>query len=164
MFFIPFILLGLWSKFLIQRFSKNGMLASMIIFVFLFSSSAHVISLAARPLLEKNANDGTTSILGETVLIADYLKINSGGQKQIYIEGDRVFLSRFLIPLTYLLERSGIKLLNSDGANSTKPGVPIFHLANSELKKNAGTDQINGREIIGIEKFNRIIIFILKSN
>jgi len=107
-FFIPFILLGLFIKFISEKLSRKYMVFAVIIFALLIYSNIAAISAEASELLNKNRTcTSHSTTLGEIEPVAQYIASHSGGQKNMFVGGHRE-LEAAANPLIYLLRKRNL--------------------------------------------------------
>lgn len=167
LFFMPFILLGLVIKKIIESNidQKIKIASSILIALALLISNSYAIGQSVSRYKASLASDDQTSVLGEIIPIAKYISENNDSSKIAYLDGNRLVIARFAKPLNYLTQQRGIEIikLRSESDKKISPGEIFFHIAafnSSDIEQLA--EEIKGYEIIKYKKFNQFTIFVLK--
>lgn len=161
LFFVPFVLLGLWLKFIFEKMKKSGRIILFVIFVLLIATNIFVVWDAGAKFAMGLGSTSKNSVLGEIKPIAEFIVNNSAQDSEIYINGKKAYLKRFFKPLKYLIGQLGRDAVNIGNAKKIHPGTQVFYVAKSSKNAKVG-DSIKGHLIIGLQKFNNIEIFVLK--
>ena len=167
LFFVPFILLGLWGKFLLEHLKKEDQSLAWLIWGALIAANLFVVIQAAMPYSQGTVNSVDLSILGETQLMSNYVQSGMTQGKVAYITGEKFYVKRYFPALKYLANRSNLELLelnnnNSDQKIETQQNI-IFYIANTGATNYQVGDALDNCVIGGFHKFNSITIFDLKN-
>lgn len=160
-FFIPYVVLGLIMKFLIEKKSKIYWIAG--IFLGTFFVAANVVSLYAISLrfIDHRGNNGHSVILGEVEDLVGYMRDISGNQKEIYFMGDKVYSSNIFLPGEYVANKYGYKLIKAPSPDNVPRGAALFFVA-----QNRGDDfdsEIEGLGVKSVENFGEMRIYQLEN-
>lgn len=150
--YFPFILLGFWMKFLENKFGYRlivPLLSVLFIISNIFFVGKYFIALADYT----NPRGGTTAvqILGEAETYANFIVANSGGAKNVYINGDEEFLFKSFKSIGYLVGRKNIKLTMVKKF-SPVPSSYFFHIEHirsGEISNSGGFSDIVARKAYG---------------
>ena len=159
LFFIPFVLLGLWIKFLADKIKINKIILILLILAFPLFSNMIGVYKSARILQASQANDSENSILGEMEKIAEYVILNTKPKDIIYLTGERTYEYRFFRPLKYLLERKDRIFLEAENAQKINSNDSIFYIGKNNQSIREKLDEY---QILDFKEFNKVIIFKVK--
>jgi hypothetical protein len=159
LFFIPFVLLGLWIKFLSEKFKigKNSLILLILAFPLIFNMLS--IYKSAKILQTSQANDSENSILGETEKIAEYVILKTEPRNVIYLTGERTYEYRFFRPLKYLVERKDRIFLEAENAQKINLNDPVFYIGKNNQNIR---EKLKGYQILDFKEFKNVIIFKVK--
>ena len=162
LFFVPFILLGLWGKFLMEKTREMPRTIMLIIWAILILTNFFVIMQYAKPYMEKRANNGENSILGEVQPIAEFIQKSAGSQKTAYMAGERIYEKRFFPALSYLLKQKEFNLIEilrdyQTQTNQNQTGL-VFYVANADKTEYEVGGSLAGCAIEDLGKFNSVVI------
>jgi len=160
LFFVPFILLGLWLKKITE--SKQKFLVPVLaVAVFLaLVSNGRVLAEEYQIYASGNETDVNNVIMKDILPMADYIASAAGSAKAIQLAGNDLYLIRFKKSLAWLLEKRGIEI----GSAKENEAQPIFYIGKTDEKKNSSEVTINGSAAEDFRKFNKITIYKLKSD
>ena len=109
--FLPFVFLGLWMKFLIQRFGKKGWISSILLIVVLVTINIYALRNNFSYLAGQHSvgNNGFEDIkLSEVEFMSRFIEAHSSNTKNIYIKGKAGKLFKIIRPINYFTEKKGI--------------------------------------------------------
>jgi len=157
--FVPFILLGLWLSAFLENGKKTvfggfvGIVAVLVV--------ANILTLAslAQPFLDKSASDVDNSILGEAESMTAYLVSHTDTPGTVRLDGQPLYLKRFLKPFDYLARKEGMSVTRPASKQSFDPGTRFFFIDGTKSKPYTVGDDIGGGTILGYEQFGRIMIY-----
>lgn len=173
LFFIPFILLGLFLEGIGKKYGKLGNKIGLAIVALLLISSISKDYAAAESFANGMENNSKNSTLSEIESMTGF--IAAAGFREVYFSGKKDLFSRFYKPISYLAQRKNIiiNILESDlkyaynpdskGKINLKEGIPIFYIQSNNSKRPAPGQMIENHEIISAQKFSRQTILILKN-
>ena len=164
LFFVPFLLLGLWSQYLLEVRQKYGKIAVIVLVSGLVVANMSALRSAALALAQGEGSDVSTSILGDDRLMVTYiLGAADPHQKGIFVTGKKAYLKRFFKPLDYVAQESGQHLTLLRTRNGPKPvGTQSFFIAKTSPKQYAVGEIFAGQRIEGWRVFQDITIFVLR--
>ncbi len=113
LFFLPYVLLGLWAKFVREKIENRSGLILLIAGMFLIGSNLFFVQKSFATLAnygKPGGGDVKVMILKEAEEFSHFIVVNSNNKKKVYIDGDKEFLHKAYTPLKYLVGRSNIKL------------------------------------------------------
>lgn len=163
LFFTPFVLLGLWLKFFVEKISKAGKIIFAVIIALAIILNVVVVWKASYVYRQNQASDAEKSVLGEVEPIIGYITDNSQS-KTAYMAGSKVYFKRFFPALVYLADKSGIKLIEFKETTDVGPKSKIFFIAPtpSNSKKQQELENAWERSIKDKKQFGKITIYILE--
>ena len=135
LYFIPFILLGALWKFVEMKWKKYTFIFPIILVILIFLNSLSLFR-QAMILTEHKANSQSESVLGETQILADFIREAALNQSIdcVYLKGNKDYILRFYKSLDYLLNKNLIKLSKDVSINNQC--LTIFINNASAKKKN----------------------------
>lgn len=156
----PFILLGVWLIFLRRILNKYlGWLAVIMFVGFLAYTNVASLAQAHSRFSAGKASDANTAILGEMIPMVEYVTSSQNG-KQILFTGKNAYEKRFAEPLSYLLQKKGVRLVELRKKNKNPDQrLPIFYITKSSAKKYQAGDEIKGFVIESHRKFKNVELF-----
>ncbi|MDO9231843.1 MAG: glycosyltransferase family 39 protein [bacterium] len=159
--FIPFILLGLWLEFLLsQNMVATKFLAWMTMSI-LIGYNLFFCLLTFRTYatnIPSNMIDGTMNQAKE---IAEYIVSEAGSYKRIQLDGQSVYLGRFVGRIKYFLSDAKIEIIMLNEGIERDKNLPIF-VAVNESSENFYVG-MSYKKYGEVEKFHRIYdVTILK--
>ncbi len=164
--FIPFILFGLWLKFLNEKLGKVGKIIILIASLLFFANSLRVINQTYNFYRQGLDNNQDNSDLREIEEITDFIIKKAPPQKIIYLSGKKAYLKRFFRPLAYLVGQQERKLFLLD--NHKIKGVKlkgIFFYIQDGKKGNVNRNRfINGYPVLSVKRINKIEIYEVWKN
>jgi len=161
LFFVPFVLLGLWLNFLFEKKKQAEKNIFLGLAIFFLVANVWMLLAIARPYLEQRASDVNNSILGETQNMLAYLMANADQQKLVYIDGQTFYLKRFLKPFDYLAQQSGATMVRPGNKQPFASGTKFFFIDGSKAKPTEIGKTLNSDLVLGYQKFGNIIIYTL---
>lgn len=163
-FFLPFIILGLWMKFLGNKSGKTGSvfaLLSIAIFLVLFAGNIRSLSIWSWKLSHGSASDSKTVFYAEVRDMLSYME-ETLPQKNIGLLGNNDYMSRFLKPLNYFAVRDQVVLLDLSNKHRD-PSGRFFYLGEtmpeSELRARS---TYKGYILEGYRSFGQVMILTLR--
>lgn len=169
-FFVPFVLLGLWIKMITESdwrpWTKKA--AFILLAGTLLICNLYALGRSAIKYSSGYASDSEVVILGEIIPVVNYMIENSNGARTVYLDGDRVSFHRFSGTLEYLAARSGIEIStwHENNGNNFGSDTTLFYikLASDDAGKSPNPDIIGGKRVTSYKKFGNVIIYILDHN
>ena len=167
--FMPFILFGLWIKFIAQKFPKQGgkiisLLAILLIFFNLASIQKTFATYRGKNLSEVFAPESVN--LEDQKFLANYLATHISDNKYIVIDDKSGDLFGEKKALEYFLPNVEIKQENIDPNNKFPVGVPFFSIDIAKFSPTEELDRV-GLKNYSISDFarrGRFAIFEFKPN
>lgn len=160
--FVPFVLLGAWMKFFLDRFKKISPLVFAVVLL-LCISGLLVINKEFGNFGSGKVSDSDISVLGEIRPLADFMIANSAGSKNLNLIGESGFVRRFGKPLEYLVGYQGASLnqVREEEAleNSDLQGVTFY----IDKKSDKG-DRLPikaGHSVLKVKTSGKISLFLL---
>jgi len=155
--FMPFVLLGMWMKYLSERLPGIGRYAPYVLVVSLVVSNL----LAVRNSFSEYAGYATDSDAGmdnvtlkEVELAAGYVVAHSGSSTAVSLGGDAKYLAKSLKSIVYLAGKNGVKVVRK--GNRTDEDMPGFIIENTRQRKKILE---KNPEIVEYESLGRFTIF-----
>ncbi len=156
-FFMPFILLGLWIKRITET-KQKFLFPVLAIAIFLaIASNGRVIAEEYKNYASGNETDINNALMKDVSPIADYISSAAGSAKAIQLAGNDLYLIRFKKPLAWFLEKKGVEII-PDGKNE---GLPIFYIGKTNESTDLSKTSVGGRTVEDFKKFNKITIYKL---
>lgn len=165
--FVPFVFLGLWLKFLEEKFQIKGKRIGLCLVTVLVILSVWSDVKAAYLNDQGLDNSSENTDFREIKNVSDFILKNSLSEKIIYLSGENKYLDRYSRPVEYMISRQNKKLVIIDASQLGDGNIPskfVFFI------KNRGTsDIINNRPVDGYEtisscRFYAVDISVLKNN
>ena len=161
--FIPFVLFGLWAKFLSGRFGKKGLTAMFILAAALallnvFSLKEKFDYLAGRA---PEKGDFEEITLGEVEYMSRFMIERSGGAKKSFLKGKRTDLFEITKPIRYFSDEAGLEIIELRKGDEIKKDEKLFSV--DVDKKTGQEDAGDGYDIADRGVYGRIRIFELKA-
>jgi 4-amino-4-deoxy-L-arabinose transferase-like glycosyltransferase len=139
--FLPFFLLGFWLKFLGEKFSKQRLrILLSIIAILIFSNLYFVQKYFANFAGYGNVGGGNydIAILSQVEIFSNFIVVNSGGARSVYLDGDQKFLFKAFKPIKYLTQKSNVDV--SESNKKTTISEPYFYLGSLKDKERISGD------------------------
>jgi 4-amino-4-deoxy-L-arabinose transferase-like glycosyltransferase len=166
LFFVPFVLLGLWMEFFVERYAKRGMWVASLLALMLIVSSGVVVFQAGKALAYGKGSDVDNSILGELDPMLNYIFSRADpSQTDINISGKKMYYKRFFKPLNFLAqEKAGKSLHLADKKNQPKDDEQVFLFSNSTKKKHRHLpgSYTDGHLVEDSKAFGNIMITVVR--
>jgi len=154
LFFIPFVFLGFFMKFISEKFTRKYIIMPIVIVFFLLAiSDAEAISSQTAILLNKNSTCSGWATLGEIEPVVKYIT-SYPNEQTIYFGGNKEISVAFE-PLVYLLKKQNVdavKVRNEDELISTDG--PSFYMSCGKSKKI--------EDVYNYEKIGHIYVYQIK--
>lgn len=163
LFFVPFILFGLWLQFLLKYLKENLLWIFWLIIAGAIIINLTIVWKTAVPLRNHSASDTEMSVLGEVEAITDFIAENTEEQT-VSLIGGRMYMKRFTKPLEYLLMKKGVRLVDIEDVHILKKeDTPLlFSIVPVSSKNYSVSADEHGYVVKKRKQFGRIIISILK--
>lgn len=132
--FVPFILLGLWLDFLALKTKKIKMITVLIILIFTFLNgqkilaTSHDLQYGGREI----NGDFEYITLGEVKHMDDFMARNSSGEKQVFVDGQALYLFKAINSLELVAMKYGIKPTQLKKTADLVPGDRVYYLKNAK--------------------------------
>lgn len=159
-FFVPLIILGIFSQFLIKRKSKKYTYLVAVIFAMLAASNLSSIKVLAGDLSAKRESDLHNSVLGEMELMVKYIRDNSDGEREAYLVGDDPYVIHFFQGFYYIAQLENFDMRRVRDEEKFPSHKPLFYIAEKNKSKEG---KIKNREVDKCENVGKIIICKLKN-
>lgn len=154
--FVPFIFLGLFWKFVLEKFSKKtALILAIVVSVGLGIANLYSIAIAADQYRSGKASTVDTAVFGETEKMSLYIFDNAKENQKVYLAGKKQYLKRFFMPLEYFAKQKDIDLVKIE-KKKPAPGGLVFYVAKKQSKKDNLPVLIEGHESIGVKNFGNI--------
>jgi 4-amino-4-deoxy-L-arabinose transferase-like glycosyltransferase len=160
--FVPFVLFGLWVKFLLDKERKIGMISSSVFFASLVIINLFTIFNATALYRKGQASDSQNSILGEINLVSDYIIANSNGFSKYNFVGKSDYLHRFGKPIAYLTKKYGKEMVKSRSDKELESGMPTFFIVKNDIKGEKYIKEIKKHVVTDAKNFGNIRIYVLE--
>lgn len=161
--FVPFIFLGLWAKFLGNRFGKKGImtiisLAAILVILNTFSNQKKFNYWAGK---SPENGDFDEITLGEVEFMSRFIIEKSQGVEKAYLKGNKAHLFEIVRPVRYFTEEYNLEVDEFRKNSKLKENEKLFSvdLDKTTDEKDAGEDY----DIASWEKFRRVQIFELET-
>lgn len=132
--FLPFVLLGFWFKFILEKLKNKGFFLVVLLCVTLIGSNLFFVEKYFSKLASYSKNGGTVNvvILSQVEEFANFIVQNSNGKSAVHVEGNKKFLFKAIKPMKYLVERSGSGLTLLEKGSQQQD--QYFYVARSNKK------------------------------
>jgi hypothetical protein len=160
--FLPFLFLGLWLKFFLEKNERIGKFILIPAIAMLLFSNLFTLKEAAGKYYAKSTNDVTNSTLGETEIMLDYILADSNYSKNVLLSGKNLYAIRFYKPLAYLAEKKEVNIKRIYSDKKITPGIPLFYVLDTKDKFKP-EEMYTGRLIKSVGKFNNVMILNLEN-
>jgi 4-amino-4-deoxy-L-arabinose transferase-like glycosyltransferase len=155
--FVPFLFLGFWFKFITEKLGgKYGnffAIATISFFVAVnFLTTVKTFKEWSNYTKETENNDFENTTLKEVEMMADFIKENSEGKREVFLDGNGLYLFKFEKSIQYFTLKSGIKISQKDKIES---GDILFHLINTEKTEKTLQNKKDGFNPISSKAFGR---------
>jgi hypothetical protein len=156
-FFVPFLFLG----FLAQKLVKKYVIITSLLFIFLAIANFSSLEREYEILSTENKNSENLVVLGETEKMADYLATGANKDGKIYLVGNVRYVSNFFGPLSYLLKKRGLVIINSGSEGIIPTNGNAFYIWKNGVEK---TEQkLNNKKIESAWNLGQIGIYKLQN-
>lgn len=164
-FFLPFIILGLWMKFLGNKVGKIGSVFAVVaiaLFLVLFAGNIRSLSLWSWKLSHGSASDSKTVFYAEVRDMMSYMEAQLPEQN-IGLLGSGDSMSRFFKSLNYIAENDGRTLFDLSNKHRDPHGRFFYideSVPESELRVQS---TYKGYVVEGYRVFGQIVILTLRA-
>jgi 4-amino-4-deoxy-L-arabinose transferase-like glycosyltransferase len=134
--FMPFLLLGFWVKFLLEKYGKRGIYIGSSILAILALFNLITIKnefIAFTNHTTKPGGSFENADLKEVELISQYIISNTNGTKTAFIGGNKQYLFKFEKSIGYFTEKAGIQLAPE---KKSETGSNIFRIVATSKNQN----------------------------
>lgn len=131
--FMPFVLLGIWFDYLVERFPKYGIFFALTVIAFFVLANLNAVRASfveSASYLDVSDAGMDNVLLREVELSATFIVAHADGAEMIAVDGDAKYLFKAFKSMRYFTDRSGIKLVEK--GKKTDPAVPVFLIENSK--------------------------------
>lgn len=126
--FIPFIFIGLFSEWLIEKYFQKYSWVVSLLFVILSLLNIFAIYPVAKEFSDKKRNTPQEKIvLGESEAIADFIIVNSYPQKEAYLQTGGKY-TNFSKPLNYIASERDFNLIIKKNQEDIPSGAIVFNI------------------------------------
>lgn len=168
LFFVPFVILGLWLKFLEEKFPIKSNQIALFLAVFLIALSLWSDKKAASFHARGFNNNLENTDLREIEAVSNFiLENNISSAKTIYLSGEKKYLERYWRSLDYMISKKEKALIVFDASqlnNESGRVEYLFYIKNRGIENVENNKPINGYKTIKSRRFYAVDISILKSN
>jgi len=163
--FMPFLLVGLWLHFFLDRtkrmfFSLCGGFFVMMLVVFNIST----IRDAVAALENGTASTDNVAYYDEVEKISEYLLEHSNGSQTIYLAGKKSYLSRYGKPLEYFGKQQGVLVSKVYKPERITADDSFFYILKRISLEKKIPEVINGFTSEEAVVFGNVTIITLKKN
>lgn len=159
--FMPFIFLGFWIEFLTEN-SKFKNIALAIISVLLIATNIISIQKDFAALSSpKSSGNVDVVYLGEMEKVSSYIVANSGEQKEVFLDGNNLYLFKSVKSIAYLAGKAEIKVTQMDRKDAPV-GQILFYLGNAKIKRSSLDELRQGYEVLDSQTFGRFSVLKLR--
>ncbi len=165
--FIPFIFLGLWIKFILERFEKNGMkyvLIGAILLVILNLYSTQQSFASYRGLSPERVSSPESVTLEEMRSMGGYIIANSDSSPTVYVDDHSGALFGIDKGVSYFTEPAGINTKQFTKNIKMDPMIPYFSIDLVKIpreKQKSYRNQLESYDIVDSATFGRFTIYKL---
>ncbi|NTW27256.1 MAG: hypothetical protein HGA36_02960 [Candidatus Moranbacteria bacterium] len=136
--FFPLILLGFWTKFLMEKIPKNIAHLSLIPIILLVASNLFFIKNSFADFADFEEGRESKNVLSNVMLkeiecVSNFIIENSSAEKELYISGNKQYLRKSINSINFFVSRSNLKLIVFDESKETKEDA--FYLRSSNKRK-----------------------------
>jgi hypothetical protein len=160
-FFMPFLFLGFWLKFLDKKYPQKQL---NLFFVFSLFALVNFFTIfqVARDLSVGAGSKIRYPILGEMEQMLDYMISQADTKKELYVSGKSSYAFTFFTPLRYLSERRGFKLQEAEDYDNIPNEKSVFYFRDSPKKNATAPKSARGFEVENFKIFGDISVSKLK--
>jgi hypothetical protein len=156
--FLPFIFLGLWLEFLIQKFKNNEVVITLTIMIILIALNLWTVRdnfIALNNYTESSNMDGFDNVyLGELAMMANYITAQNNLSQDVLLDGNSQYLFKASKGLIYLTEKQGVHLQPLNKKNSVAGNI-VFTLISTESKDNKIKTLEKNSNVLDFKSFGR---------
>jgi 4-amino-4-deoxy-L-arabinose transferase-like glycosyltransferase len=156
--FLPFVFLGLWLEFLLQKFKKKGWFASLAIIIILAGVNLWTTAnnfIAIGDYTKKTSMAGFDNVyLGELELMANYIVTQSNPSTKVLLDGNSQYLFKASRGLIYLTEKKGIDLQVLNNKNKVAGNI-VFYLIDTKSRDKQSEKLKTSYDILDFQSFGR---------
>jgi hypothetical protein len=162
MIFMPFLLLGFWAKFILEKHRKQGIYIGGLILAILALFNLITIKNEFTAFANHTVRPGGSfenADLKEVELISQYIISNRDGAKTAFIGGNAAYLFKFEKSIGYFVKKAGIELIPEKKSGA---GDNIFRMINSEKYEKTLEEYEKKYEVLGGQSFGRFSIIKIR--
>ena len=156
--FLPFIFLGLWLEFLIQKFKNKGVAIALIIVMILIALNLWAVKnnfVALNNYTRNSSMNGFDNVyLGELEMMANYIIAQNDSFSTTLLDGNSQYLFKASKGLIYLTEKKGVHLQTLNKQNSVAGNI-VFILVSTESKDKKIKTLEKDSDILDFKSFGR---------
>ena len=162
-FFVPYVFLGLGFQVIARKKGDIFKLAAIAICSFIILTNYSRISSEVEKLNSRNKSNDHYCVLGEVEKILDYMILNSGGDREVYLYGKKRYVSTLYYALQYMAQRDGFNIMKVDDKDDITADASVFYLSYPLSLKDDASMEIDNRRIISFENFGQISVYNLEN-
>lgn len=163
--FIPFVLLGLWIKYILERFKKNGMkyvliAAISLAILNLYSTQQSFASYRGSDPDRVSSPESVT--LEEIRSMADYIIANTGSSPIVYVDDHSGASFGVIKGLSYFTDPVHIKAKRFAKKTKLDTMIPYFSIDLSKIsqeKEKSYRNQLKDYDIVDSKTYGRFTIY-----
>lgn len=158
--FMPFLLLGLWLKYIQEKYSQKIIIVLMVLAVTIIAAINCYVLTHNFAYLAGNAKEGRNGFeeitLGEVQYMANFIESHSAGAGKVYLQGSASELFKITKSIQYFTDTAGLEVNNLKKNQAIDSSDKIFSIdvAKNPAGKNSAPDGVMAEG-----KFNRIRIY-----
>jgi hypothetical protein len=159
-FFVPFIFLGLFLEYLLNKKRRSSLFFAIMAVVILVISNLYSLWPVAKDLLSKDRNGPYSLVQGELEPMVGYMDAqNNGNSQNIYLVIDSKY-SNFYKSLSYLAGQKNIKITKAKIDEALPSGSQVYYLS-SRLEDTGTMPDVSNWKIESWQNFGHVAIFKL---
>jgi hypothetical protein len=143
--FIPFVLLGLWFRFMFDIFNRQfAIFGITVVSLLLIVLNGWTIGIAAKAFSQGSASTNDFAIYGEVQSMSQYILNHSVAAHVIFLAGRDDYLSRFDDPLNYFMLKEGKVIRDAYHKEDISPQDAFFYITKKDAERIRSTEVIKG--------------------
>lgn len=158
--FVPFVLLGVWGKFLLDR-GVAFRWGFGVFVVMLLVSNGWFLKKEFDEFSTGKVSDGDTAIWGEMKPLVEFVSENTASGETAYLDGMRDYRKRFYKGVAFPLHIEGKTLIRWEDEGLPEDSGPVFFVRKKTKAFDEATE-IDGYPIIDKTTSGRVSVFLLR--
>lgn len=161
--FMPYVFLGFFLEFLLEKRKKGFFALSVFSVVFLVASNFFTVLDEARQLQSGERGNSGYVVLGQIEEIRDYMLSKSNGEKEVYLLGGSKYLPFYAVAMQYVFAQKDVRLIRvTDDSEELPPEKPTFYIWKNFGDKSV--DELRGKKALDFRNFGKLSIYELQND